>query len=206
MTLPEQFRPSSKVSATLARSYNDESATAIDLRLGPQSSVYNIELPVPVSTLGTNALSTRLEGDHLELRANVDPSWVAPEEGAAPLLDAARLNSLKPVNFICSSCSLPLIRCRDPNRRLHPSFSDLPSEYWSELVEAWMCHSEQKISAGIARHGKGGAHGVQPSPTQALVGGSYILVDATIVIEANLRISATAKVRLIFSWLSRSAS
>ena len=196
VTLPQRSAPPSYLYATLAKSFNDERATAIDVRFGPQSSVYSIELPVPVSTLGPNALDVRLVDDRLELKANVAPSWM-PSGEETPLLDAARLNSMKPADFICSSCSLPLIRCERSDSGPGLSFSDLPSEYWSELVEAWMCHPEQKVSADVVKHGKRGAQGVRPSPTQALVGGSYILVDAASVVEASLRVSTTAKVRPI---------
>jgi len=194
VTLPEHSSPP-HLSATLARSLNDESATAVDVRLGSQSPVYSIELPVPVSARGPNALDTRLVDDHLELKATVAASWTPPEAVSAPLLDAARLNCMKPVDFICSSCSLPLIRCRDSNSESQPSFSDLPSEYWSELVEAWMCHSEQKLSPNVVKHGNGSAEGIRPSATHVLVGGSYILVDVANVVEASLRVPTTAKVR-----------
>jgi hypothetical protein len=69
------------------------------------------------------------------------------------------------------------------------SYSDLPSEYWDELVEAWMCHSDQKLSKEVIQKGKGSSsqEGWTPSsPTQVLVGGSYILVSEAVVITSSI--------------------
>ncbi|KAF8314967.1 hypothetical protein DL93DRAFT_2045196, partial [Clavulina sp. PMI_390] len=107
-------------------------------------------------------------------------------------LDAAQLNALSPATFICASCSLPLIQCRSETSGML-AFADLPSEYWAELVEAWMCHSEQKLSADVVKQSKGGARGTQPTVKQALVGGSYLLVNAESVKQGNLRFSPLVK-------------
>ncbi|KAJ7869093.1 hypothetical protein B0H14DRAFT_2727593, partial [Mycena olivaceomarginata] len=89
-----------------------------------------------------------------------------PAQGAAPadthtapLLDATQLATAAPMSFIMRI------------------YRDLPSEHWEELVDAWMCHADQKLNA---REG------------QALRGGSYILFEE----EAMTKVHACC-----FSWL-----
>ena len=65
----------------------------------------------------------------------------------APLLDATQLSSIHPSSFLCASCSLPLIQSSKVG-----TYRDLPSEHWEELVEAWMCHSDQKLH--VTKNGK----------------------------------------------------
>lgn len=95
-----------------------------------------------------------------------------------PLLDATQLSSLNPTSFLCASCSLPLIHSSKIG-----TYRDLPSEHWEELVEAWMCHSDQKLHDHVTKHGK---RGFWPSPGQALVGGSYILFEESAMNRNNL--------------------
>jgi hypothetical protein len=70
-------------------------------------------------------------------------------------------------------------------------YRDLPSEHWEELVEAWMCHSDQKLNSQVANHGK---RGFWPSAGQAFVGGSYILFEEGVMNAANLHIAVDKKV------------
>lgn len=168
-------------------------STSLNVRLDSEHPSSSIVLPVPVVTSGPNALATRAIADRLEIKLTSRSS--GSQSGDGLLLDATHLNKLHPTNFICSSCSLPLIQCRAEGGSDPLAFADLPSEYWTELVEAWMCHSEQKLSDDVVKQSKGGARGTQPSPAQALVGGSYILVDASVVKEGNVRIPPPTKVR-----------
>lgn len=63
------------------------------------------------------------------------------------------------------------------------TYRDLPSEHWEELVEAWMCHSDQKLHDQVVRHGKAG---FWPAKGQAYVGGSYVLFEESVVVKQNL--------------------
>jgi ubiquitin-protein ligase E3 D len=119
----------------------------------------------------------RVQGLHYEIKvATVDPIFPKPEP--LPLLDAEQLRARVPTSFICASCSLPLVHGAQISR-----YDDLPSEHWAELVDAWMCHADQRLNAQVARH----ATGFWPQNGQALVGGSYILFDKSAVMSANLR-------------------
>ncbi|KAF8524313.1 HECT-like ubiquitin-conjugating enzyme-binding-domain-containing protein [Hysterangium stoloniferum] len=104
-----------------------------------------------------------------------------PYSGDSPgtgLLDATQLKALDPTTFICASCSLPLVHASRLSR-----YDDLPSEHWAELLEAWMCHADQRITERVALY----ANGLWPAPGQALVGGSYILFESSSLVESNIR-------------------
>lgn len=103
------------------------------------------------------------------------------------LLDASQLSASNPTTFICASCSLPLIH----SSRIS-DYRDLPSEHWEELVEAWMCHSDQKLHEHVTKHSR---RGFWPKEAQALVGGSYILFESSAINGSNLYASAELKVR-----------
>ncbi|KAK7681493.1 hypothetical protein QCA50_015585 [Cerrena zonata] len=99
------------------------------------------------------------------------------EAADVAILDATQLSSLTPTSFICASCSLPLVHAS----RLH-QYRDLPSEHWAELVDAWMCHADLKLSEDVK---KGSKDGFWPEAGEGLVGGSYVLVHEDAVITTN---------------------
>jgi ubiquitin-protein ligase E3 D len=142
----------------------------------------------------------KVQGGHLEVKLecvsgpvndHVSSSGDTPGTG---LLDALQLKALNPTSFICASCSLPLVKSSKLSR-----YDDLPSEHWAELLEAWMCHSDQRLSDRIASY----TTGLWPSPGQALVGGSYILFESSSLVS-NFRCSEASKVRFhlipVCSW------
>jgi ubiquitin-protein ligase E3 D len=64
-------------------------------------------------------------------------------------------------------------------------YRDLPSEYWTELVDAWMCHHDQALTARIVQNAR---EGFWPAKGECLVGGSYLLVEESSVVASNLKI------------------
>ncbi|GJJ14995.1 hypothetical protein Clacol_009266 [Clathrus columnatus] len=105
-------------------------------------------------------------------------SYYSEDDIGGGLLDATQLKELNPTSFICASCSLPLVHGPKISR-----YNDLPSQHWAELLEAWMCHSDQKMTSRVSLY----ANGLWPSPGQALVGGSYILFDSSSIVGSNVR-------------------
>lgn len=161
---------------------SDGVESALVLRSG---SVESLPLALPVRTQ-PGPQEVRVQGQHYEVKvATLDPQ--SPRAEPLPLLDAEQLSSCAPTTFICASCSLPLVYGARITR-----YDDLPSEHWAELVDAWMCHTDQTLNAQIARHAKG----FWPQSGQALVGGSYILFDQSAAVSANLRLVEKPKVRL----------
>ncbi|KAF8591361.1 hypothetical protein K439DRAFT_1327342, partial [Ramaria rubella] len=100
------------------------------------------------------------------------------------LLDATQLKILSPTSFICASCSLPLVQSSKLSR-----YDDLPSEHWAELLEAWMCHADQKLTDKVSLY----ANGLWPAAGQALVGGSYVLFESSSIVVSNIRAGDQSK-------------
>jgi hypothetical protein len=131
----------------------------------------------------------RVQSGHYEIKLSTLPNNAPSDTNAAPLLDATQLSTVSPTSFICASCSLPLVQS---TKIL--SYKDLPSDHWEELVDAWMCHSDQKLNEHVMKHGKGG---FWPAAGQALVGGSYILFEENSMVKNHLCPSDETKVCFI---------
>ncbi|KAF8627330.1 hypothetical protein AX15_004404 [Amanita polypyramis BW_CC] len=126
-----------------------------------------------------------MQNGYFEIKIPTLPTPDFPFVDDSPLLDASQLMSSRPSSFVCASCSLPVIQSSDI-----VDYRDLPSEHWQELVEAWMCHTDQKLHDHVAKHGKMGFY---PRPYQALVGGSYILFEDASLSKPNLYIAEEIK-------------
>ena len=141
-----------------------------------------LSLPVPVQ-LGKQ--SVRAVDESFEFRILVPNSALTNGSSSSTptpsLMDASQLEQLKPQTFTCSSCSLPLVQ----SSRIG-DFKDLPSEHWSELLDAWICHQDQKLSERLTSRG---SNGFWPEEKQCLIGGSYLLFDDCVMVKNNLRIS-----------------
>lgn len=154
---------------------NDGNGSSFVVTSGAKTSSPLI-LPVPVVS-GTR--NVRVQGEHYEVRLMTDHGPSTPTEpGVSLLMDATQLSDSKPTNFACASCSLPLLHSSTNQR-----YRDLPSEHWEELVDAWMCHADQKLHEHVMKS----ARGFLPEKDQALVGGSYILFEESAVVKTNLR-------------------
>jgi ubiquitin-protein ligase E3 D len=174
--------PGVNLEASVVSGSNDRVESTLVLRSG---SVVSPALALPTPTQ-SGAQDVRVQGLHYEVKiGTLDPQ--SPRAEPIPLLDAEQLRERAPTTFICASCSLPLVHGARVTR-----YHDLPSEHWAELVDAWMCHSDQALNAQVARH----ATGFWPQSGQALVGGSYILFDESATVSANLRPVEKPKVGL----------
>ena len=131
------------------------------LRCGASTS-QRLALPAPVVP-GPAQVSV-VGGRHFQVKLAVAPSAAPPSPEPESELDATHLQSIQPTSFICASCSLPLVRAASLQR-----YRDLPSEHWAELVDAWMCHADQKLHEHVQ---KGSKEGFWPADGEALVGGS----------------------------------
>ncbi|KDQ09067.1 hypothetical protein BOTBODRAFT_37311 [Botryobasidium botryosum FD-172 SS1] len=163
-------------------------------------------LPTPVVP---GPYGVRVAGNHLEIKLAALPvseqrdALGEPSHDTPILLDAAHLSRIAPTSFICASCSsLVAALSQPPNpsrsvlRSLTPStplstlavpaikYADLPSEHWAELIDAWMCHTDQKLSEQVQKHT---AHGFWPEPDRVLVGGSYLLFAEEVIVKENLK-------------------
>jgi hypothetical protein len=73
-------------------------------------------------------------------------------------------------------------------------YRDLPSEFWTELVDAWMCHHDQKLTEQITRNAKEGSW---PKIGECLVGGSYLLLEESSIVKSSLRQAEEPAVSLL---------
>ncbi|KAG8705337.1 hypothetical protein FRC08_001713 [Ceratobasidium sp. 394] len=119
--------------------------------------------------------------DYLDLKLTTTPTENEEDlhHDHAPLLDSEQLCACRPSSFVCASCSLPVVNGTASGTT---RYNDLPSEHWAELLDAWMCHPDQQVSAEIAKR----AEGFWPASDQVLVGGGYLLFDASMVNETGL--------------------
>lgn len=113
------------------------------------------------------------------------------DQDLPPLLDSEQLRTCQPTSFACASCSLPVVHGLASG---NIKYNDLPSDYWAELLDAWMCHPDQHVSAEIAKR----ADGFWPESGQVLVGGSFLLFDSSMV-NRNGLVDAPTQVS---QWLS----
>jgi ubiquitin-protein ligase E3 D len=164
------------VKAEVVRSFtNSEECEHFVIHYGSSTSA---ELDLPVSIV-PGQIDVKVQRGHFELKLSTPSTNIPlnPTFDPIPLLDASQLSISNPTSFVCASCSLPIVQSSKIS-----SYRDLPSEHWEELVDAWMCHTDQSLHEQVARHGRG----FWPDAGQALIGGSYILFEESSVVMANL--------------------
>ncbi|KAF8800567.1 hypothetical protein BYT27DRAFT_7199686 [Phlegmacium glaucopus] len=172
-------KPGAELQAEVLPLLLDQSSEQGDhlvIKCGPHTS---LPLLLPAYTT-SGKKEVRAQSTHYEIKLATTGSnspFSDINGQPAPLLDATQLSSINPTSFLCSSCTLPLIQSSKVG-----TYRDLPSEHWEELVEAWMCHGDQKLHDHVTEHGK---RGFWPSPGQALVGGSYILFEESAMNRNN---------------------
>lgn len=150
-----------------------------------------LRLPVP-TVPGIKDVKAQSGYFEIKLAMSSADARALPAFDPVPLLDAPQLSRLKYTSFVCTSCSLPLVQSSKIGM-----YRDLPSEHWEELVDAWMCHTDQRLHEQVTKHGRG----FWPQAGQALIGGSYILFEESAVVKPNLYPAEQPKVstfRLIF--------
>ncbi|KAH6908353.1 HECT-like ubiquitin-conjugating enzyme-binding-domain-containing protein [Coprinopsis sp. MPI-PUGE-AT-0042] len=164
--------------------HTSEGGDHLIIRSGHHSS---LPLILPARTT-PGKKEIRAQSGHYEVKlGTLRPSVPAAEDaGSSPLLDAPQLSAASPSSFACSSCSLPIVYANRIS-----SYRDLPSEHWEELVEAWMCHTDQKLHDQVMRHGKAG---FWPKADEAFVGGSYILFESAVMAQQNLLVPQDSSV------------
>ena len=155
-------------------------------------------LPTPV-VLGK--FTVDCSGEHYEIKLTTPEATTDSANNANPnadTLDATHLTSIAPSSFVCASCSLPFAQASaakspfadesepqaDVGAGVGLTYKDLPSEHWAELLDAWMCHHDQKLADRVTQSAK---DGFWPARGECLVGGSYLLFEETNAVSANLR-------------------
>ncbi|KAF4583309.1 HECT-like ubiquitin-conjugating enzyme-binding-domain-containing protein [Pleurotus pulmonarius] len=188
--------PGVDLEAEVLPSFSDpsDSSKSLDTNQGDRLIIKSgVHVSLPVSLPGRTTpgkKEIKVQGEHYEIKLSTTSPNTSLQD-APPLLDATQLNSASPSSFICSSCSLPIVQATSssPSSSSSPpplSYRDLPSEHWQELVDAWMCHADQKLTEQVTSHAKAEKGGFWPRPGQALVGGSYILFREDTIVTGNV--------------------
>lgn len=133
------------------------------------------KLRMPVSVTKSFQLDIPLSADQERYDVRV-PSAAHASPSATqsfihrPPLSGRELSELKPTSFACSTCSASILT---PSPTV--TYADLPSEYWTEMLEAWMCHPEGNFLHQLKESR------MRPSDGQMLVGNDYLLVAETLL-------------------------
>lgn len=159
-----------------------------------------VHLPSP-APLG-QLVTVQPADDHLEAKLAALPSNL---QGSAVLhstvahaLSAPDLRSLAPHSLCCTSCDRLVARLP-----LHVEFKDLPSEYWAEMIEAWMCHADPAFTSQLAKHTE---DGFWPKGDTVLVGGSYLLLTGSHICDVHLSLSKSNEVSTFFSGFKKAVA
>lgn len=161
-----------------------------DQFLVKQNASWSPPLHLPARVLAGKHIITPM-GEHYEIKLPTPPQSLDAIQIASsvPLMDAAQLRSISPSSFVCSSCSLPLVHTSDDSTG-SLQYRDLPSDYWTELVDAWVCHHDQALSKRVSEAAQ---EGFWPRRQECLIGGSYYLLEESATIITNLRSSKEVK-------------
>lgn len=139
------------------------------LQGGPAS---RIALPSQVAT--QQEATVTAHDTYFEVKLDVSsaaPTRARPDLEIEAPLSTAELREALPPAFACSTCQTPLV-----NSSGIIKYNALPSEHWAELLDAWMCHQDQTLSADLVAKGKG----IKPREGEGLVASTYLLFDRSI--------------------------
>ncbi|CAO1621961.1 unnamed protein product [Sympodiomycopsis kandeliae] len=129
----------------------------LQLHFTDDQQIICVRLPSEVASdqsdtvqLGNTATSPAQ--DHVAIRLRGPASRPAPWTLDLPraYFSAAHLKSRSAHQLVCSTCSNPIVSTADST-----TYTALPSEHWEELIDSWMCHSDQLLNASVARGREG---------------------------------------------------
>ncbi|WFD29675.1 hypothetical protein MSPP1_000685 [Malassezia sp. CBS 17886] len=154
------------------RSQNAHARTSLVLAL-PQCRPVVVDTPWDItpgrySAAAHAAFRLRLP---LQVRRPVRPTMSVPQ---SPWLHA-------PAGFsalACAVCAACLAHVPTP-----PEFRALPSENWEELVDAWMCHADQKLNTSVTQ-GRDGVDPMRvPQPHEVWIGTLTLKISSALLLR-----------------------
>lgn len=134
-----------------------------------------IKLAVPATRLVKQSKSMDLvfKHDHYELRLPTSeaaqPTRIRSDLEFIPPYSALDFRTHRPATLACVECAAQLADLSRVSK-----YNDLPSEHWAELLDAWMCHQDQSLSAELIAKG----NNIWPRPDQALFRSDGVILDA----------------------------
>ena len=158
-----------------------EVGTALTLELLSESTALlssgsvsaSIRLPEGISDRSAQkTLDLQPKSDHFELRlamAHFDQGYSRQDafRNDAPY-SAAAFRTHRPKVLACVACGVDLVATSSVRH-----YNDLPAENWTDMLDAWMCHSDQKLSQDLIDKG----NNIWPSVNQMHVRSSSMLIS-----------------------------
>lgn len=118
----------------------------------------NLKVPLPVET--SELLKSFRNGITQVTLHTKETKPFAASDYPIPL----SLHLLQPVQLECKACGYELLKAKT-------RVSELPSEYWNEFIDCWMCHTTQDIK--VLKDTK-----LSSTPDRIMSGGSYFLINS----------------------------
>jgi len=106
----------------------------------------------------------------------VIPTYAAVAQADASVLTSpwATLHHTAPIQTLtCVSCGKTVAHYQQPTLRA------LPSDHWEELVDAWMCHGDQRLNECVTIGRAGVETSRIPAPNELWIGGLLTKVAST---------------------------
>lgn len=144
-----------------------------------------------------NSTSNSLE-DHLAIRLRGPASRPAPPTLDLPraYFSAAHLQSRAPDHLACSTCSNPIVSTA-PKEGKSTTYTALPSEHWEELIDSWMCHSDQLLNVSVTRGREGLEDNSRITAGEIRVADGYIVCSVQALIGKAIQHVINREVSLI---------
>lgn len=165
-----------------AWSFSFASPTVLSLNTGHAGTSGNLHsnahIRLPVSADPATGPSGKMDAiskaDHFELRLRTaEASQTTRSRDDLEIshpYTAKDFRAHAGVQLACVACGAGLADLRSVTR-----FTDLPSEHWAELLDAWMCHQDQTLSEELIAKG----NNIWPKEAQALIGSTGIVLAAS---------------------------
>lgn len=175
---------------------DDTNGRTLTASLVDDDEVWSLAMPVSVSRSFLLDVTLLPGQERYELRVpSTSASLPAAPQSQSfihqPPLSGRELNNFQPVTFACSSCSAIVLK---PSATA--TYADLPSEYWTEMLEAWMCHPEGNFLHQLKESR------LRPTDGQILVGNDYLLVQA-VNLEKGVLVSPTSCFVILYNGRSK---
>lgn len=99
-------------------------------------------------------------------------------------LSHPHLTTTHPATLNCNTCLSPLIISPPPSEA---KYIAMPSEHWEELVDAWMCHADQRLSESVQVGREGLEEGRRIGEGDVRVGEGWVAWDAQRVVPGAIQ-------------------
>lgn len=112
------------------------------------------------------------------IEKDADPKFA--EESEAPF-SAKQLASIGSTQWQCTTCLADVMDLRATTR-----FIPLPSQHWEELVDAWMCHTDQELNETLLKAQKNIEHHTGLQAGQVHVADSQLILLSNSLTKASI--------------------